>query len=159
MIARTCTRVSGALALAAIAMTSGMTLAADGATKDEAVALVKKAAAFIKAEADKAYAEIDDRSGQFVDRDLYIVVYGLDGTVLAHGADKTRIGTNQLGDKDPDGKAFVQERVELAKEQPSFWQSYKFKNPVTGTVEPKQMYCERLDQSVVCGGVYLPPPE
>lgn len=164
MIICTCTRLAAALVIAAIAITSGVAtsrvaFAADGATKDEAVAMVKKAVAYIKAEADKAYAEIDDRSGQFVDRDLYIVVYGLDGTVLAHGADKTRIGTNQLGDKDPDGKAFVQERVELAQEQPSFWQSYKFKNPVTGTVEPKQMYCERLDQSVVCGGVYLPPPE
>ena len=40
----------------------------------------------------------------FVDGDLYIVVYGLDGMVLAHGADKERIGTNQIDDKDPDGK-------------------------------------------------------
>jgi hypothetical protein len=27
-------------------------------------------------------------------------------------------------------------------------------NPVTKKVEPKQMYCERLGQTVVCGGVY-----
>jgi len=27
-------------------------------------------------------------------------------------------------------------------------------NPVTKKVEPKEMYCERLDQTVVCGGVY-----
>jgi hypothetical protein len=27
-------------------------------------------------------------------------------------------------------------------------------NPVTHEVEPKEMYCERLDQTVVCGGVY-----
>jgi signal transduction histidine kinase len=74
--------------------------------------------------------------------------------VLAHGADAKRIGTNQIDDKDPDGKAFVKERVELAATQPSFWQSYKFRNPVTNTVEPKEMYCERLDQTVVCGGVY-----
>jgi hypothetical protein len=25
---------------------------------------------------------------------------------------------------------------------------------VTHKVEPKDMYCERLDQTVVCGGVY-----
>jgi signal transduction histidine kinase len=74
--------------------------------------------------------------------------------VFAHGADAKRIGTNQLGDKDPDGKAFVKERVELAATHPSFWQSYKFMNPVTHSVEPKEMYCERLDQTVVCGGVY-----
>jgi len=27
-------------------------------------------------------------------------------------------------------------------------------NPVIKTVEPKQMYCERLNETVVCGGVY-----
>jgi cytochrome c len=78
----------------------------------------------------------------------------MDGSVLAHGANKARIGTNQIADKDPDGKEFVKERVELAKKEPSFWQTYKFMNPVTKTVEPKEMYCERLDETVVCGGVY-----
>lgn len=51
----------------------------------------------------------------------------------------------------------MRERVELAATHPSFWQTYKFMNPVTHKVEPKDMYCEyceRLDQSVVCGGVY-----
>jgi len=27
-------------------------------------------------------------------------------------------------------------------------------NRVTKIVEPKQMYCERLNDTVVCGGVY-----
>ena len=31
---------------------------------------------------------------------------------------------------------------------PSFWQTYKFMNPVTQKIEPKDMYCERLDQTV-----------
>jgi len=133
----------------------GMALGATAASKDEAVAMVKKAVSAIKAEGPgKAYPEISNPSGKFVDGDLYIVVYGLDGMVLAHGADAKRIGTNQLGDKDPDGKAFVKERVDLAATHPSFWQSYKFMNPVTHKVEPKNMYCERLDQTVVCGGVY-----
>ena len=117
---------------------SGSSLAATGATKDEAVAMVKKAVARVQAEGpDKAYAEISNPAGPFVDRDLYIVVYGLDGMVLAHGANANRIGTNQIADKDPDGKAFVKERVELAATHPSFWQTYKFMNPVTHKVEPK----------------------
>ncbi len=145
----------GVALIAALALICGSALAVGGASKDEAVAMVKKAVAYIKSEGPKtAYPAIDDQSGQFVDRDLYIVVYGMDGTVLAHGANKARIGTNQLGDKDPDGKAFVKERVTLAETQPSFWQSYKFMNPATKTVEPKDMYCERLEQTVVCGGVY-----
>lgn len=126
-------------------------------TRGEAVAMVQKAVAAIKAEgAGKAYREIDNPSGQFVDRELYIVVFGLDGTVLAHGADKSRIGRNSLNETDPDGTAFNRERVELAQKQSSFWHNYKFVNPVTKRVEQKEMYCERLDQTVVCGGVYHP---
>jgi cytochrome c len=134
---------------------AGFALAGTSATKDEAVAMVKKAVTAIKSEgSDKAYAEIDDPKGPFVDRDLYITVVNMDGVVLAHGADRTRIGTNQANDKDPDGKEFVKERIDLAKTEPSFWQSYKFMNPVTKQVEPKQMYCERLNDTIIFGGVY-----
>jgi cytochrome c len=63
-------------------------------------------------------------------------------------------GFPRPGSKDPDGKPFVKERVALAEIRPSFWQSYKFMNPVSKEVEPKEMYCERLEQTVVCGGVY-----
>lgn len=144
-----------AVLVAALAGFCGSSFAATGATKDEAVAMVKKAVAAIAAEGSgKAYAEISDPAGPFVDGDLYIVVYGLDGVVLAHGADAKRIGTNQIADKDPDGKAFVKERVELAATHQSFWQTYKFMNPVTHQVAPKDMYCERLGQTAVCGGVY-----
>jgi signal transduction histidine kinase len=109
------------LLVAALVALGGMASAATGATKDEAVAMVKKAVAAIKSEGpDKAYAEISNPTGPFVDRDLYIVVYGLDGMVLAHGADKKRIGTNQMNDKDADGKEFVKERIELAKTHDSF---------------------------------------
>ncbi len=38
--------------------------------------------------------------------------------------------------------------------QASFWQEYKFTDPMTHKIEPKQMYCERLDDAVVCGGIY-----
>ena len=141
-----------AASLIALLAMGAATLAATGASKDDAVAMVKQAVTAINTEGPDN--EISKPTGKFVDRDLYIVVYGLDGMVLAHGADAKRIGTNQLADKDPDGKAFVKERVELAATQPSFWQTYKFINPVTHKVEPKEMYCERLEQTVVCGGVY-----
>lgn len=48
----------------------------------------------------------------------------------------------------------MKERIELARMHDSFRQSYKFINPVTKKIEPKQKYCERLEQTVVCGGAY-----
>ena len=79
---------------------------------------------------------------------------GLDGMVYAHGANEKMVGKNLIDLKDVDGKAFVRERVELAKAKPSFWQDYKFTNPETKKIEPKSMYCERLDETIVCGGIY-----
>jgi signal transduction histidine kinase len=128
---------------------------ADFATKDEAIAMVNKAVDYIKANGtEKAYAEIDKKGGMFSDRDLYIVVYGLDGHVYAHGANAALIGKDQSEAKDADGKAFVAERIALAKKGQPFWQDYKFLNPVTQKVEPKEMYCEPLNNTAVCGGVY-----
>jgi signal transduction histidine kinase len=131
--------------------------AADSASKDEAVAMVRKAVAFIKQDGpEKAYPEISDRAGQFVDRDLYVVVYQLDGKVLAHGGNEKFVGKDVINAQDIDGKLFVKERVELAAAQASFWQDYKIVNPVSKKIEPKQMYCERLDDTAVCAGVYKP---
>ena len=142
-------------AVVALIAFSAAAWGAEFATKDEATAMVKKAVAFIGKEgAEKAYAAFDSKSGGFTDRDLYIVVYGLDGKVLAHGANAKLIGKNLIDATDVDGKPFVKERVELAKKQPNFWQDYKFVNPVTKKIEPKQMYCQRVGETAVCGGVY-----
>jgi len=143
--------------VSAIVFFTGVTFvsAAEFATKDEAMAMVKKATAMIKQQGpDKTYPEISDKAGKFTDRDLYVVVYGLDGKVLAHGANQKLIGKDMIDTQDVDGKYFVKERTELARKQATFWQDYKFVNPTTKKVEPKQMYCERLGETAVCAGVY-----
>ncbi|TPQ35335.1 histidine kinase [Bradyrhizobium guangdongense] len=133
----------------------GTAMAGDNASKDDAVAMVKKAVGFIKDQGiDKAYPEISSKSGSFHDRDLYVVVYQLDGVVLAHGSNMKFVGKNMIDAQDVDGKPFVKERVELASKHASFWQDYKFVNPVSKKVEPKEMYCEKLDNTAVCAGIY-----
>ena len=148
----------GIIAIAAAAMlANGNAWSAERATPEEAVAMVKKGVKYIKANgAEKAYAEFTSKDGNFRDRDLYLVVYGLDGKVWAHGQNPRMVGKVVIDLKDIDGKEFVRERVELAKSKPSFWQEYKFTDPMSKKIEPKQMYCERLNDTVVCGGVYKP---
>ena len=148
--ARTLFTTVSTLALACASLTAH----AD-AKPEDATAMVKKGVAFIKASGkDKGYAEISSKTSQFKKEDLYLVVYGLDGTVHAHGANEKMIGKNLIDLKDIDGKPFVRERVEMAKTKASFWQDYKFTNPETKKIEPKAMYCERLDETIVCGGIY-----
>ncbi len=142
-------------ACAAMLVFGGAAAAADGAKKDDAVAMVNKAVAFIKEQGpEKAYAAFTGKDAKFIDRDLYVVVYQLDGKVLAHGSNVKFVGKDMIDAQDVDGKLFVKERVEMAAKQPSFWQDYKFVNPVTKKVEPKQMYCERLNNTAVCAGIY-----
>ena len=148
----------GVVALMVGAGMTGTALAkAERATKQEAMAMVHKGVAYIKKHGTAAgYAEITKKANMFHDRDLYLVVYGLDGIVRAHGQNPKMVGKNLIALRDVDGKPFVKERVELGKTHETFWQDYKFTDPKTRRILPKEMFCERLGDTVVCGGVYKP---
>jgi cytochrome c len=142
--------------LAAAAVSAAAPSADTPATAKEAEAMVKKGVAFIKANGkDKGYAAITDKENKdFHDRDLYLAVHKLDGTAVAHGTNEKMVGKNFIEMKDIDGKEYIKERVEFGKTKTSFWTDYKFNNPVSKKIEPKTAYCERLDDTVVCGGIY-----
>jgi len=129
--------------------------AADQGTKEEAVAMVKKAIEYIKANGnEKSFYDITDKLGQFTDRDLYVVVYDMNGKCLAHGQNRNFVGKDTIDLKDVDGKEFMKERIDLMKNQPSAWQDYKFMNPVTKQIQPKSMYLERFGDLIVGCGIY-----
>jgi signal transduction histidine kinase len=146
----------------ALLLASPLVLAADKidpvagnfATAKEAEVMVARAVAAIKANKQKTYEEITAKDAKWVEHDLYPVVYDLNGKVLAHGQNAKQVGKELLEMKDPDGKYFVKERVELAKAKGKFWQDYKFTDPETKKALPKRMYCEKLDDTVVCAGIY-----
>jgi cytochrome c len=124
------------------------------ATKKEAEAMVVKAVSALKTNRSKTLDEITAKDAKYADRDLYAVVYDMTGKVLAHGANNKMVGKDLIELKDPDGKEFVKERVELAKSKGKFWQEYKFTDPETKKLLPKEAYCEKADDLVVCAGVY-----
>jgi cytochrome c len=145
-----------ALALALVIAPIGVANAAEEfGTPKEAEAMVKKAVGHIKADGkEAAYADFTEKKPGWVDRDMYVVVYGMDGKVYAHGQNAKMVGKDLIELKDADGKLFVKERVELAASKGKFWQDYKFTDPVSKKVLPKAMYCERLDDVVACAGIY-----
>ena len=133
----------------------GSAAAADHGSAAEAQAMVSKAIEFMnKNGREKGYAEINNSKGQFTDRDLYVVVYDLNGKVLAHGSNAKMIGKDLIDMRDTDGKYFVKERVEIAKGKGSGWQDYKFMNPVSRKIEPKSMYLQRYEDVIVGCGIY-----
>ena len=128
--------------------------ASDRATEPEAEAMVKKAIQFWdKVGKDKALAEFQKQSGPFVDRDLYVTVYTMDGTALSHINPKM-VGKNMMELRDADGKYHIRERLDAAKSKESGWQDFKFYNPVSKKIEPKRMYWEKHDGVVFACGAY-----
>jgi cytochrome c len=136
-------------------LTMGTAFAGERGTQPEAIAMVKKAVTYIKANgADKAYAEFSNKTGSFEDRDLYVVVYDMTGKCLAHGSNAKLVGKGLIEVQDADGVYYVKDRVEMAKSKASFWQDYKFVDPLTKKISPKSTYCEKLNDTAVCVGIY-----
>ena len=134
---------------------ASISIAAEFGTAAEAEAMVKKAVALIKSQgADKAFAEISNPKGKFIDRDLYIFVYDTKGKCVAHGFNQKMIGVDLIDMKDPDGKLYVKERVEIAKTKGKGWQDYKFTNPTSKKIEHKRAYIEKIDDYIVGCGIY-----
>lgn len=134
---------------------AGSALAAERGSSAEAVAMVQKAVAYIKANGkEKALAEFSNPSGQFKDRDLYIFVVDAGGKMLAHGANPKLIGKNLMELKDVDGKLFVKEYLALAQSKGKGWTDYKWPNPSTSAIDLKSSYVEKVDDFVVGCGIY-----
>ena len=143
------------IALAVALAASTQVFAADDyATPKEAEAMVAKAVKAVAANRDAAFKEISAKDKKWVSRDLYPVVYGMDGKCIAHGQNEKQVGKDLIALADADGKEFVKERVELARAKGKFWQDYKFTDPISKKVLPKSVYCEKTGDVIVCAGVY-----
>ena len=132
-----------------------VTLPALAQTKGEAMALVKRAIAYYKANGKgKMVFEVSKLDGQLRKGSLYVFVYDMNGKVVAHGQKVRMIGMDLKNAKDPAGKAFVQERIKIAMEKGSGWQDYLFENPFNHKVEEKSAYIERCDDLIFGCGTY-----
>lgn len=128
--------------------------AADHGSANEAKAMVQKAIDSMKKHGvDATINEINKRDGQYQDRDLYVVVYDMNGKNLAHLNPKM-VGKEMMDLTDVDGKFFIRERIELVKAKGKAWQDYKFVNPTSKQIEPKSMYVEKFENVIVGCGIY-----
>jgi cytochrome c len=76
--------------------------------------------------------------------DLYVVLQDFNGVVLANGGNPGLVGQNHLALKDPDGKYFVKESVDIAKKG-SGWLEYSWVNPVSKKVQPKKSWIKKVE--------------
>lgn len=124
-------------------------------SKKDVSAFVNEAAAYIEQVGqEKALAEFDNKSGQFVRGELYIFAYDFTGTVRAHGAKKLA-GLNLMKLKDAKGNRVIQLLAEKAQQEGSGWVEYWWENPQKKKVMKKIGYVKKIDDKLWIGsGIY-----
>lgn len=114
----------------------------------KAIAFYKKAGLAV------ALAEISNRKGPFVQGDMYVFAVSLKGIMVAHGYNEKFVGQNFMDVKDASGKKFIREIVKTANAHGSGWVDYEWYNPVTQEDLTKYVYFEKIDNLIVCSGIY-----
>jgi signal transduction histidine kinase len=61
--------------------------------------------------------------------------------------------------KDADGKLFVKEILETANTEGSGWVNYKWHHPTIKEVLPKYLYIKKVDDLIICSGIYQVEPQ
>lgn len=124
-------------------------------SEENAKQWVDKAVNFYKLSGKRiALAEYTNPNGQFVQDEMYIFVLNRRGTMLAHGVNERFVGEDFSELKDSDGKSFIKEILDITNTEGSVWVEYKWAHPITKEVLPKKVYCKKVDDLIICSGIY-----
>jgi len=130
--------------------------AAAPATPDEAKAMVERAAAHLKEVGiDKAMADFNDPAAGYVDRELFVVIYGPDSRVLCAYGTSAMVGRDGTQFKDVSGKEFGKEIMALGRNGGSGWVEYHMTNPLTKKVGLKRSYVMGVGDYVLLVGALI----
>ena len=119
-----------AVLTAIMAVCLAATVMAESGVREECVTLCRDAAKFLN---EKGFYptvfEVNKRDGRFVTKNTYVFLVDLDGHLLAHPMNPQYIGMDMKGNKDPNGKLFVQDYIAVAKSKGEGWTEYMYPTP------------------------------
>ncbi|MCK9580776.1 MAG: cache domain-containing protein [Methanoregula sp.] len=121
-------------------------------------AFVQRAASYAKEHGkEAALKEFNDPNGTFIEGELYIYAYRMDGTVIALPYQQGLLGTTRTGIADPNGVEFIEGLIDIAKEGDGSLY-YIYPNPEDNyRDEFKISYVIPVDNEWFVGsGIYLP---
>ena len=126
-----------------------------GGSREEAMALVRKAIDYLKTNGkEKAYKEIGNPHGPFVKGDLYVFAQDTAGYIRAHSQNPILVGKYMADLKDVKGKLFAKEIIDQAKSKGSGWVDYDWMNPATKEVAAKSTYSMGAGDIILSCGIY-----
>jgi cytochrome c len=134
---------------------SAVALAAEP-TEQDAIALVEKGVAFMKAQGkDELIKRINAKDPAFYHGSLYLHMREAKNSVmLAHPANPALIGKDLTEVPDTNGKKYRVEIIQLAATKGKGWVDYTYRNPENGKIEPKTTYLQRVGDIVLEAGIY-----
>lgn len=138
-----------------VAGASAQDAAAHRGTADEAVAMVKKAGAYLQKNGkDKAIAAFNDPKGEFILGDLYVFMFDQNGVALAHGQNPKMVNKN-LMELSAGGVYPIKEFLKLGNSAAGKgWVKYMWPNSISKNLEEKNTYVEKSGDYVIGVGIY-----
>ena len=125
-------------------------------TEKDAIAMVEKGAAVVKAKGkEEIIKRIAAKDPEFVSGSLYLYVRdSKSGVVLAHPINQTIVGKDLTDVPDTNGKTYRRDILQLAAASGKGWVDYTYRNPVNGKIEPKTTYILRVNDIILEAGIY-----
>jgi cytochrome c len=126
------------------------------ATRPVAQALAERAAQHLRrAGQAQAFKDFQDPAGGFLDGDLYVFVFDLEGTLMASGGFPYAVGRNLVIGYHEPSATNVRNLIQVARAQGQGWSEYVWRNPCSGRRETKISYVIKVGDLVVGVGAYL----
>lgn len=127
-------------------------------TPAEAQAMLQKAAAHYQSVGRRqALTDFTTKAPPFSDRDLYVFCVGSNSSTLtANGAFPKYVGMSVDVWKDADGKPLGKSIQNAARNSDQGSIEYRMINPISGTIEPKISFWQKLGEDVCGVGAYNP---
>lgn len=139
----------------ALILLASPSFAADEATKDDAMSLSQKAADMARADGvEKTLSVINSQAAPFNDPLRYVTVTTQEGKSIGNSGNPKMVGKDMIDITDVDGKPFIKEMIALSKEKGKFSQEYKFTDPVSKKIRPKEVFCDTVEKVIFCSGYY-----
>ncbi len=128
-----------------------------GGTTEEARSMLLKAIDHYKSVGrQQALADFTAKKPPFADRDLYVLCFSPDRTVIANGAFPSAVGTNGDVVIDVNGRGVATAARNSTSAGGNGVVQYRWVNPLTRTVETKVAFFARVGDDVCGVGTYTP---
>ena len=123
-------------------------------TAEEAMGLVARALELRSAVSGDAFVRgLTAVENGFFDRDMYVFALDRDGTYRSFGGKPEKVGSRVQDIPGVDGQELLNAIIEQAEAGPG-WVEYQIGNPLTGSIQTKMSYVQKVDNLYLGCGVY-----